>query len=446
MRILHTCLGNPYNHNGGMHRYCVDLMESQKKNGDVVFVLFPGMNVINSNRIVKDNNNLYRIHNSLPVPITFGVDNPNRYMKKGNKNNYTHFLNIIKPDIVHVHSLMGIHKEFFLACKELQIPIVFTTHDFYPLCFKCNLLDMNNNVCVNGFDPEKCALCNYGSGLNYGKQVILQSRLYGKLRNNKVIQYLKKELRIKKGQPYNCPANLSNEVIKEYRELHNYYKEILNCISVIHCNSSVSMRIYESYYPRLKYIILPITHSGIKKEKHERKSSRLRISYFGGQNPVKGYNQLKKIIEMLPDNELWEISMYGGAFSEKIDNKQVSIKHYFTQEEENYVWDKTDLLLFISQSPETFGFSVLEALARCIPVICSDLAGSCVLLNDIQECVYEHDNIYELLEKITFFLNIDNYKKIQEKIYNLNIDFDIEEHAKKIRKQIYEVALKGNNT
>ena len=70
---------------------------------------------------------------------------------------------------------------------------------------------------------------------------------------------------------------------------------------------------------------------------------------------------------------------------------------FFTQDEEDNVWANTDLLVVPSRWPETFGFIVLEALCRGVPVLCSDLVGSQDLLKEIDaSLVFHYDDAVEL--------------------------------------------------
>ena len=55
-------------------------------------------------------------------------------MKPCSKDIYRAFLNEFKPDVIHVHTLQGFHKELFEAAKECSIRMVYTTHDYYPFC------------------------------------------------------------------------------------------------------------------------------------------------------------------------------------------------------------------------------------------------------------------------------------------------------------------------
>ncbi|MTV69865.1 glycosyl transferase family 1, partial [Streptococcus pneumoniae] len=51
--------------------------------------------------------------------------------------------------VIHIHSLIGLHKEFIEVAKELGIKTVFTSHDYYGLApvphFYFNGVDYSSN-------------------------------------------------------------------------------------------------------------------------------------------------------------------------------------------------------------------------------------------------------------------------------------------------------------
>ena len=90
---------------------------------------------------------VYELINPLPVPILKGVFNPGLFTKTCDKNVLKNFLETIKIDIVHIHTFMGLYKEFLEVCKELGIKIVFTSHDYFGLCPKVNFIDYQGILC-----------------------------------------------------------------------------------------------------------------------------------------------------------------------------------------------------------------------------------------------------------------------------------------------------------
>ena len=181
MKILHVSLGNPDTHQGGLNRYCKDIIDNQRELGHQVYILYPGSFFQKKISIKKTSDFCYKISNALPVALIYGIDEPKKYFKKTDATYYKEWLKNLSPDIIHVHSIQGIHLEFFLQAKELGIKLIFTTHDYYPFCPKCVLYDMNGNLC-EGFDATKCALCNQGCGLSEKKHFLMQSELYQKVK------------------------------------------------------------------------------------------------------------------------------------------------------------------------------------------------------------------------------------------------------------------------
>lgn len=443
MKIIHVTLGNPKAKQGGLSRYCDELMQHQRNNGHHPILLYPGT-FINSTRptIICKRNNEYEILDALPVPITYGINNPESYMISVNMQRYGKWLDVIKPDIIHVHSIQGIHKEFFEAAEIREIPIVFTTHDYFPLCFRCTLLDNSNRVCETQF-VEKCVKCNQNQGLPLYTQRLLQSDLYQKLKDINMLKKIKKTKNYKVKRTNDKIGSLEEDKqrgdnryeLLQYDKLKKYYSDIMEHVSVYHCNSRSTFSRYREQYPNKCYEVIPITHCGLERSVHVRKKKNvLNISYMGGMSTHKGYQILMDAIEKLEEeSSKWQLWLYGGEFIQKHHGRSYHYKGFFEKSEEEEVWANTDLLVVPSQCPETFGFIVLEGLCRGIPVICSDLVGSRDLLEDINpNLVFHHDDVVELAEKIGAFFNDGFYYETQTKIKQTKIDISMELHAKKI--------------
>ena len=440
-------MGNPSLKIGGLNRYCKDLFENQRIDGHDVFIIFPE-SFFQSKRphIVKKSINVFAIRDALPMAITYGIDDPERFMVAAQSSSYESFLINIHPDVIHVHSIQGIHKEFFETAKKLDIPMVFTTHDYYPICPRCVLLNSDGKICTTP-GSASCAICNQGAGLSANKQRIVQSDLYQNLKNSSIIRRLKahmaKKIRMETG---------TNEIIDkiidinegrkenkkegEFASLREYYNTIMHCMSFIHCNSSVTLRQYYQFYPDIPMKVIPIAHSGLSRTVHERKRTHtLNISYMGGMSAHKGYHvfmdAIQKLNQQVPSG--WELWLYGGEYIRQYNDEKIHYKGLFTSDEEEEVWDNTDLLIVCSQCFETFGFIVLEALSRGIPVLCSDLVGSKDLVMDIDKSlVFQHDNVEELAEKMERFLDTIYYRNICNKIDTADIEVEMKLHSRTI--------------
>lgn len=419
MKIIHVTIGNPDYRNGGLTRYCTDLANEQKKHGHQIIYLYPGPFTDSKKpQIVKQREGFYCIKNALPVAITYGIDNPDRYMVPVDKNIYKNWLKNVQPDVIHIHSIQGIHKEFFDAAKELSTPMIFTTHDYFPICAKTNLVDWNGEIC-DDWSPERCERCNRNIGLSATKQKVIQSDLYQKLKQSALVKAIKPyvtKFSIKTNRrvkQYNSIQSrnscLEEKSIEKWNELRMYYKEIMSDVSIIHANSELTGENYRKAFPDTDLRVIDITHSGIKKVFHKKSDTIIHFSYMGGMNANKGFNVLMSACKILENDKSllpWDISLYGGDYLPEYNKGRFYTKGYFNADEADKVWRNTDVLIVPSNSYETFGFVVVESLARQIPVIVSDLVGAAYLEEKISSSlIFKHGEAKELVEKMKIFVS-----------------------------------------
>ena len=188
MTILHYFLGFPPYRSGGMTKFAYDLMEAQVNDGEKVVALWPGkMNLILPPKVkikkrkpIKEIEN-YEIINPLPISLDEGIENIKEFTKECNRNIYIEFFKTVNPEAIHIHTLMGMHKELIDAANQLGIRTIFTTHDYFGICPKVTLYK-SDGVCDNDNNCKDCAKCNQ-SALSIEKIKIMQSPLYRKYKN-----------------------------------------------------------------------------------------------------------------------------------------------------------------------------------------------------------------------------------------------------------------------
>lgn len=486
MKILHVSMGIPPFRVGGLNEYCLELMEQQVLNGDTVTLLYPGeFGIRRKIKIIQDKKyylkngqsikkskeysskenlfpkvDLYRITNPLPLSLIFGINDPKRYMQKCDKQIYIDFINKINPDIIHIHCLQGIHKEFFEAAHDLGKRMIFTTHDYYPICPKCSLYNEESGICDEIFF-DKCASCNMNRGLSKKQEIIMQSKLYSKLKYNKVLKKIRRISRknlsksLENMDLIKCTRKyeVNKEKINLYKELFNYYNEIISFVDVVHCNSNLAQSIYQKYFPNLNYCVVPITRKNLGSDKVKinsklqskfKDNNKIIIGYVGGVNLSKG---LKTLIDAITNHEEiselnWELHLYGGdyIYEESLDKRIVNCGFY-NKENRNEVYSSFNVLIVPSLWPETFGFIVPEALSVGIPVICSNMVGS-------KDYIEETSNEKDSCKKDSIFIfKAGDSKELAKKILTVvtnNISFNVksidtmEEHSKKIQEKIYK--------
>lgn len=168
MMFLHYFLGFPPMRSGGLTRYAVDLMKVQNSLGYDVSAVYPKMNLLKGRRLMEfrykgycDGIARYEMHGALPIPLLYGVKTPNFFMeeRKNSKSIIKHFFENMNPDVVHIHTLMGLPIEFLEVAKELGIRIVYTSHDYFGICPRVNFIDSNGFLCGR-IDEDRCSACN----------------------------------------------------------------------------------------------------------------------------------------------------------------------------------------------------------------------------------------------------------------------------------------------
>ncbi|WP_415324811.1 glycosyltransferase [Clostridium perfringens] len=421
MKILHYSLGLPPYRSGGLTKYSSDLMIEQVKQGDSVYLLFPG-----EFRLIKDKVEIkkYRIYNGikvykllnpLPVPLLKGISSPKNFMKKCDKSIFISFLKKINIDIVHIHTFMGLYKEFLEACKDLNIKIVYTTHDYFGLCTKVNFIDNKGKLCEER-DIEKCLVCNsFGYKLNNIK--ILQSKSYRFAKNKGLIDKIKNTLfLLKKKKEFNfMNGKTSDRTLykyldsEEYIKLIKYYNDMYKSIDKFLFNSRLTMQIYNTYF-KAKGEIISITHENIKDNRSIKSYSgnKLKLTYLG---PFKEYKGFFLMVDVMKELELEgynniELNAYGDSTNLSLKLKNINVHGKYLYSELKNIFDNTDILIVPSIWNETFGFITIEALSYGVPVLITDKVGS-------QDLLYSNNG------KEKGIIVSPSKNKIKEEIINL---------------------------
>lgn len=434
MRILHYSLGFPPYRSGGMTKYCLDLMLTQKEQGNRVGLLWPGeINFLKKNRVLKRKDNCglesYEIINPLPVPMDEGVREVEYYMADGDSEICEQFLRSYKADIFHIHTLMGLHKEWITAAQKVGVKTLFTTHDYYGICPKVTLY-REGSVCDCDHECMDCVNCN-NEGLTQPKIQLLQSPIYRKIKNCGPVKKIRKKHRLNfyLRSAATAPAALKKQSIPEvkgmkkktdYQSLRQFYLSMLSGIDVIHFNSSVTRKIYMRYFTPENSSVIPISHRGIEDNRIIKAfdSDDLRISFLSPFKPFKGSVIIKDALDEIWAQEKHNFSL---RIIEHIESPSpyMIIQDGYEYDELKKIFEETDLLIAPSICYETFGFTVLEALSHGVPVLVSENVGAKDLIKKEYGIVIAPDKealkgaILQLLGDKTKcrLMNLNNIKK-----------------------------------
>jgi len=448
MKILHYSLGIPGFRSGGLTKYSIDLMIEENKTGNDVFLLYPGEMKKSKKSFIKEDKiyngiKVFELINPLPVPLTNGVSEPDLYYvdRLEFKSYFKNWIGKEKFDIVHIHTLMGLPIEFVDAIKELGIKIVYTTHDYYGICPKVNLVRCDGSICNDNTDYSACYNC-CKNGLSYNKIKIMQSKLY---RNVKKSNWGKRFISSVKGninkkevssQVINKCDNVevSNEIKDKYKSLHEYYYNILKKIDYYHFNSNITKKVYENYLGDINGEVISITHSNIKDNRHIKKfNTKLKIIFLGNDSIYKGLNQLITALKGIDKSleNLWSLDIWG-AYGES-DFSNITYKGKYDYSMLENIFEEADLLVIPSIWHETFGFIGLEAYSYGVPILATKLVGFNDLIQDEITGFIVDADVESIKRKIiSLVTDREQLVYVNKNICEIELDFQMEFHVSKI--------------
>ncbi|MDO4343730.1 MAG: glycosyltransferase [Eubacteriales bacterium] len=245
-------------------------------------------------------------------------------------------------DIVHIHHTLWMTLDIFTEAEKLNIPIVFTMHDYYAVCPILTMVNSDGIVCTERVMHSECAEC------------------------------LLKQKNISKDIDY----------ITLWRE--EAQCALRKCAKIIVPSDSVRATI-ETYYPSLVEKVEVINHgievSENQKREHAniQKEKVLRVAFIGNLGRQKGSELIYDII-INGDEEKFQWYLIGGIADKKLYRlKQKNVvKHgWYRQNELGSLLKeyKIDLVCILSLVPETYSYTFSEAMASGIPLVVTDIGA-----------------------------------------------------------------------
>lgn len=444
MNIIHYFIGLPAYRHGGAPKYAIDLLlEENKKHGIRTYIMTPGETLWSGNQSkinrVHDYNGIwhFEIQNPSISPLLYGVKSPEMIFNTDHDisdNELDEFYELIKPDLVHIHTLMGLPSKLLYYLRSKSVKIVLTSHDYYGICPRVNLVDRFGNVCSNS-SGIFCKDCN----------ITAKSKEQLRLLNSKFILKYKRFIAplvlIAKNIKFH-EDNVSTSVLKKqfdnnYLKLQEYYKSLFSLLDAIHFNSYVARSVYEQNIKIPYNEVIPITTNMISDRRRSKIfGNRIRMSYVSGPRSAKGFPLLKKVLIELKNEGYndWELNLwYGGKIGPDVDCENIICRGRYKTSQLSDVYEKTDLLVVPSIWKETFSLVALEALSFGVPVLMSDNVGAQLLIDSIDSSFIYHDE-NELKSKLrSIFSDVSVLEKCNKQILeSSNINFSECDHAEKM--------------
>lgn len=242
----------------------------------------------------------------------------------------------VAPDLVHLHSIQGLGVQLAERCRQAQIPFVVTLHDTWWVCGRQFMIDRDGHYCgQTTVDLQVCAQCVDDPALNTYRQALLANTL-------------------EQASLLLAPSAF--------------------CRNLYIANGFEAARIRVN-----RNGILPPA-AGY----HRHPGKTLRFGFVGGNAAIKGIDVIARAFASLARSD-YELKVVDNLLhlgfrsfnrhSLKIPGT-VSIVPGYTQANIDEFFAGIDVLLFPTQSKETFGLAVREALVRDVWVISTHAGGT----------------------------------------------------------------------
>ncbi|WP_434669345.1 glycosyltransferase [Lacticaseibacillus rhamnosus] len=410
MKVLHYFLGWPPFRSGGLTQYAVDLMHEQYRQKDKVYALFPAYGVLRNFKAIsslghKFNSEVitFSLNKSEPLPLQGSIRTPRDFMKSGNLKEYVKFLKNLHPEIVHFHTLMGLPREFLMACNQLGIKTFFTSHDYFGISpnpkFVYRAQDFSEKNSSKMW--ENCSTTSF----SVFKLRLYQAPVYPLIRHflspfKKVLSGGVKTTRLSENSGH---GKIAIDDIRSFHMLRDYYLNMFSMIDHFIFNSDVAKNVYLrnlGYSP--KYDIVPVTTLDVDFRKHRfelslyKSDKPFRIGYIGPYTEEKGFQILVNAVHDIPSQNI-ELHLWGDDVHVEKNSPNVTNHGRFKHKEISKVFKTFDLLIIPSVWKETFGLVALESISNNTPVVVSSRAGSSMLVDKVFKFDPTQKGIYRWL-------------------------------------------------
>jgi glycosyltransferase involved in cell wall biosynthesis/MoaA/NifB/PqqE/SkfB family radical SAM enzyme len=343
--------------------------------------------------------------------------------------NFAELLKQLKPDVAHIGHLNHLSTGLVEELNLLQIPIIFTLHDFWLMCPRGQFLTRsigreNNFQLCGGQNDRKCAVDCYQVYFSGQKETEEQ------------------------------------EIENWSAWIHQRMKETKSLIDKIDLFIAPSQYLRDRFIqdfevPESKIIYLdygfPTEYLTPQKKSIEKKE--FTFGYLGTHIPAKGVNQLLEAFAQI--EEPAKLLIFGRenagstkALKELAREAKNSVEfagEYINHNLADAVFSKVDCIVVPSIWAENSPLVIHEAQACKIPVITADFGGMAEYVkHQVNGLLFEHRNPNSLAEQMRFALkNPDVMQKLGEKGY-LNAENgevpNIQNHCKELVK-LYQRVL-----
>lgn len=471
MRIMMINWGWPPKQSGGPVGYAADLCKELVKNGHQVYMFYRGDSNFKGKCYLE-------YHEVEKVNLANLVNSPNQYSNFGLPLNeckqplvehfFEEFLNKVKPELVHFHSLIGLSGSLIEMAKKKGIITVVSLHNYWFICPRGDfLIPPDYRLCSGPDGGLNCALCFPRVEKSWKRRISsVKYILITQLKKNVWLKRRLQKIILKVNKFKNRLTSFKNEVVDTpfiptppdplmvwgYKFRQEYLREQLfkNTDLIIAVSNSVKNIFVQNEIPENKIMVL---HSGIKAaEKLEAFAEKndveprnpLIFGFFGPVQPYKGVHILVEAFNKLSPGSA-RLLIFGtgpSSYYQRLMCKANSFVEFRGAFDDlSRMLSEFDVAVVPPIWQDNAPLVILEALSAKKPIIGANIGGIPDFVQDgVNGLLFEPGNSSDLAEKMRKITESPNLIEIFKR--NIKKQKTMKEHTKEME-VIYQNLLSG---
>lgn len=420
MRILMTAHTFYPESSGGVERHVFDLATRLKEKGHDVGVLY---------RIHSPEHQEYALLESewrgIPVfkivhNYVAKMPNPYPFYDRQVEMRFLEVLDKYPIDLMHIHHLGGLSTSLIDAAHRRGLPVLWTLHDFWPMCSLSKLLTPDGRLCLGPDDGMRCAECTWLQWQHRDEPDNVLARLMEIGWRNlprRALQFMGTFIAARMGWKDALWDKLLSLPARD-----DHMRRTLLKADLLISPSQFLIDCFEEWgIPRSRFRYLQNgVPASLLRDSHEiplLRTGPLTFGFLGSFYPEKGLHILLDAFLQaeLADTRLriWgglanpQFRHYVASIEERANSAaNITLEGKFPPEELPQVLEQIDVLVMPSVWYENNSLSMLEALAAKVPIIAGNVGGMAELVrHDENGLLFQVGDPCDLADKMRMIVD-----------------------------------------
>ena len=326
---------------------------------------------------------------------------------------FAEFLDLVRPDVAHVHHLLTLSVDLLQQLAARNIPIVYTLHDFWLQCPLFTRLKTDSSLCWS-VDLHECARCARSEIDRWNRPNWKESFRIGSQQRSYLTQLRHRERTIKEALEHvDLFLGPSRFLLEEHRKW--------------------GVPQEKSRYSPYGYLVTGAETSGANNA-----DGKVRFGYIGSIVYHKGVHVLLEAFRLLTSHRA-ELHVFGGFYDQQYEeqvralargDERIVLHGQFSPQQLAAAYAHFDVLVIPSIWFENSPLTINEAFIHQAPVIAGDVGGMQELVSDRYGALFTVGDAQSLAEKLRLVVedpemiaqwkaHLPRVKTIQENVVEL---------------------------